>query len=60
MQLFSADSTKFFKKGFVFVHKNIEVALIIGRAVFSTANQPKYQILFRKNVLTRDLYIMTL
>ena len=28
----------------------------LGRAVFSTANQPKSQILFHKNVSPRDLY----
>ena len=45
MQLFSADFTIFKKEK--------------GWAVFSTANKPKYKILFHKNGSPRDLLLST-
>ena len=49
-------STIFEKK---IAHKNIKNDLNrLGRAVFSTVNQPKSQIMFHKNVSPRDLYIL--
>ena len=65
MQLFSAEATKDFKFCFAYKHKkNPSTLEIIGLSSFQHAlpispNAAK-QILFHKNVLLRDLYIMTL